>query len=91
MALEDALVLAACLEAEATPESAFRRFEALRRDRVEAAVRLGRQGGTPKKAQGWLARRVRDLVLPLFVPLGQRGQEHLFAFRADDTPLVRPN
>lgn len=91
MALEDALVLAACLEAEATPESAFGRFEALRRDRVEAAVRLGRQGGTPKKAQGWLARRVRDLVLPLFVPLGQRGQEHLFAFRADATPLEQPS
>ncbi|WP_248310501.1 FAD-dependent monooxygenase [Devosia sp. Root105] len=91
MALEDALVLAACLEAEATPENAFRRFEALRRDRVEAAVQLGRQGGMPKKAQGWLARRVRDLALPLFVPLGQRGQEQLFAFRADDTPLVRPN
>lgn len=91
MALEDALVLAACLEAEPTPEGAFGRFEALRRDRVEAAVRLGRQGGTPKKAQSWLARRVRDLVLPLFVPLGQRGQEHLFAFRADATPLVRPS
>lgn len=91
MALEDALVLAACIDAEATPGDAFRRFEALRRDRVEAAVRLGRQGGTPKKAQGWLARRVRDLVLPLLVPLGQRGQEHLFAFRADATPLVQPS
>jgi 2-polyprenyl-6-methoxyphenol hydroxylase-like FAD-dependent oxidoreductase len=91
MALEDALVLAACLDAEATPEGAFRRFEALRRDRVEAAVRLGRQGGTPKKAQGWFARRVRDLMLPMFVPLGQKAQEHLFAFRADDTPLVQPN
>ncbi|MBL8595876.1 MAG: FAD-dependent monooxygenase [Devosia sp.] len=91
MALEDALVLAACLDAEATPEGAFRRFEALRRNRVEAAVRLGRQGGTPKKAQGWFARRVRDLMLPMFVPLGQKAQEHLFAFRADDTPLVQPN
>ncbi len=90
MALEDALVLAACIDAEATPEGAFRRFEGLRRDRVEAAVRLGRQGGAPKKAQGWLARRVRDLMLPLFVPLGQRGQEQLFAFRADDLPLVKP-
>ncbi|WP_055047698.1 FAD-dependent monooxygenase [Devosia sp. A16] len=91
MALEDALVLAACLEAEATPEGAFSRFEGLRRDQVEAAVRLGRQGGTPKKAQSWLARRMRDLVLPLFVPLGQKAQEHLFAFRADDTPLIKPN
>lgn len=91
MALEDALVLAACIDAEATPESAFYRFEALRRDRVEAAVRLGRQGGAPKKAQGWFARRVRDLMLPMFVPLGQKAQEHLFAFRADDTPLVTPH
>lgn len=91
MALEDALVLAACIEAEASPAGAFQRFETLRRDRVAAAVRLGRQGGAPKKAQGWLALRLRDLFLPLFVPLGQKAQERLFAYRADLHPLAPPD
>lgn len=90
MALEDALVLAAVIEAEAKPANAFARFESLRRARVEAAVRLGRQGGAPKKAQGWLALRLRDLLLPLFVPLGQKAQEQLFAYRADLNPLSPP-
>lgn len=90
MALEDALVLAAAIAAEATPAQAFERFESLRRARVEAAVRLGRQSGTPKKAQGWLSLRLRDLLLPLFVPLGQKAQERLFAYRADQEPLSLP-
>jgi 2-polyprenyl-6-methoxyphenol hydroxylase-like FAD-dependent oxidoreductase len=90
MALEDALVLAACIDAEATPASAFRRFEVLRRKRVEEAVTLGRQGGQQKKAQGWVALRIRDLIMPLVVPLGQKAQERLFAFRADRTPLAQP-
>ena len=90
MALEEAPVLAACLEAEASPIAAFRRFEALRRERVEAAVALGRQGGQQKKAQSWLALRLRDLILPLVVPLGQKAQEKLFAYRADRAPLALP-
>lgn len=90
MALEDALVLAACLDAEQTYQAACARFEALRRKRVAAAVRLGRQGGAPKKALGWLARRIRDIALPIFVPLGQKGQEELFKFRVDRDPLANP-
>jgi 2-polyprenyl-6-methoxyphenol hydroxylase-like FAD-dependent oxidoreductase len=90
MALEDALVLAATIDAEASPIAAFRRFEALRRERVEKVVALGRQGGQQKKAQGWLALRLRDLIMPLVVPLGQKAQEQLFAFRADRAPLSQP-
>lgn len=90
MALEDALVLAAAIAAEIRPAQAFARFESLRRARVEAAVRLGRQGGAPKKAQGWLSLRLRDLLLPIFVPLGQKAQESLFAYRADLDPLSPP-
>ncbi|HWV21472.1 MAG TPA: FAD-dependent monooxygenase [Devosia sp.] len=90
MALEDAIVLAACIAAEDGYQPAFRRFEALRRNRVAAAVRLGRQGGTAKKALNWFARRVRDVALPIFIPLGQKGQERLFAFRVDRDPLAAP-
>jgi hypothetical protein len=28
--------------------------------------------------------------LPLFVPLGQKAQERMFAYRADRTPLAIP-
>lgn len=91
MALEDALVLAACLKAEPSYAPAFQRFETLRRDRVESAVRLGRQGGTPKKALNWMTRALRDLILPIFIPIGQRSQERLFAFRVDKDPLAVPD
>ena len=90
MALEDALVLAACIAAEASPVASFRRFEALRRKRVEEAVALGRQGGQQKKAQGWLSLRLRDLILPVVLPLGQKAQERMFTYRADQTPLAMP-
>lgn len=90
MALEDAVVLAACIQAEGNHTAAYDRFELLRRKRVSSAVRLGRQGGTPKKALNWFARRLRDLALPIFVPLGQKGQERLFAFRVDRDPLQQP-
>ena len=90
MALEDALVLAACIEVETSPLAAFRRFQSLRQARVEAAVRLGQQGGQQKKAQSWLAMRIRDLILPWVVPLGQKAQEKMFAFRVDQTPLALP-
>nr|WP_295977232.1 FAD-dependent monooxygenase [uncultured Agrobacterium sp.] len=90
MALEDALVLAAAIAVETTPTQAFRRFESLRRARVEAAVRLGRQSGGPKKAQGWLSLRLRDLLLPLVIPFGQKAQEKFFAYRADRDPLSPP-
>jgi 2-polyprenyl-6-methoxyphenol hydroxylase-like FAD-dependent oxidoreductase len=90
MALEDALVLAACIETEAEPIAMFRRFESLRRERVEMAVKLGRQGGQQKKAQSWFAMRLRDMILPWVVPLGQKAQEKMFTYRADQTPLVQP-
>jgi len=90
MALEDALVLSACLADEAEPVAAFRRFEHLRRARVEAAVMLGRQEGQQKKAQGWLSLRLRDLVLPLVIPLGRAAQEKLFSYRVDRAPLALP-
>ena len=90
MALEDALVLTACLDAEQEPRAAFHRFESLRRARVEAAVALGRQGGQSKKAQSWWQLRLRDLILPLVIPLGRSAQEKFFAFRADQAPLALP-
>lgn len=90
MAIEDGLVLAACLEQAGEPIAAFRRFYQLRHDRTQAAIRIGRQAGSQKHAQNWLALRLRDLVLPILLPLGVRAQERLFHFRIDRDPLAQP-
>jgi len=90
MALEDALVLTACLADAPLPETAFQRFEQLRRQRVETAIAIGRQSGSQKHAQSWLELRLRDLILPIIIPLGRKTQERMFGFRADRTPLAMP-
>ncbi len=90
MAIEDALVLAACLDDDPSIGAAFARFETLRRERVATAIAIGRQAGSQKHAQSWLALRIRDLILPLVMPMGVKAQERMFRFRADLTPLALP-
>ena len=90
LAIEDGVVLAACLTAMPDHASAFARFAMLRRRRVQKAIAIGRAVGTQKQAQSWLALRLRDLMLPFFMPLGARMQEKLYAFRADRAPLTQP-
>jgi 2-polyprenyl-6-methoxyphenol hydroxylase-like FAD-dependent oxidoreductase len=90
LAIEDGVVLAACLSDNSDHATAFTRFENLRRARVHRAIAMGRAVGSQKQAQSWLALRIRDLMLPLFMPIGAQMQEKLFAFRADQTPLLLP-
>jgi 2-polyprenyl-6-methoxyphenol hydroxylase-like FAD-dependent oxidoreductase len=90
LAMEDGIVLAACLVAARDHGTAFARFEGLRRDRVQKAINIGRAVGSQKRAQSWLALRLRDLMLPVFMPLGARMQEKLYGFRVDRTPLEQP-
>lgn len=65
MAIEDALVLAACLMAEQGHEAAFCRYETLRRARVARVARLAARNGSRKGATGRLGLLMRDLILPL--------------------------
>ncbi len=88
MAVEDALVLAACLEAETSPTAAFRRYEALRRPRVGHVVRITARNGSQKRASGRLALLVRDLVLPWLIPLSVRTGRRLLRHRVDLRPLA---
>jgi len=90
MAIEDALVLAASLEEAGSMEAAFARFFSLRHDRTQTVIKIGRMAGSQKHAQSWLALRIRDLMLPLVMPLGVKAQERVFTFRADRTPLAQP-
>jgi 2-polyprenyl-6-methoxyphenol hydroxylase-like FAD-dependent oxidoreductase len=91
LAIEDGVVLAACLATADKPSDAFRRFEALRQKRAETAIRIGRMVGSQKLTKTWLARRMRDLMLPLVLPMGARTQERLYGFRADQAPLAQPS
>jgi FAD-dependent urate hydroxylase len=64
MALEDAVILAKCLRDCPDTPSAFRAFEALRRDRVEKIVKHGARSAN-SKAAGPVGRVIRDLILPV--------------------------
>ncbi len=91
MAIEDAVVLAACLGSTPLPQQAFAAFQALRQGRVEHIVRISRRMGQQKRASGALALFLRDLMLPLFVRLGSRTTRAITFYRADLTPLERPS
>jgi 2-polyprenyl-6-methoxyphenol hydroxylase-like FAD-dependent oxidoreductase len=90
MAIEDALVLAACLEADGHHEAAFRRFEELRRARIRRVVRITARNSSQKRKSGRFGLLIRDLILPFVIPLGIRAGRELFRFRADVAPLAQP-
>jgi 2-polyprenyl-6-methoxyphenol hydroxylase-like FAD-dependent oxidoreductase len=90
MALEDAVVLAACLQDATTPLAAFIRFERLRKERTEAVMEIARRNGARKMAQSALAIFLRDLLLPLVIPFGMKAARRVMAFHVDRTPLAQP-
>jgi 2-polyprenyl-6-methoxyphenol hydroxylase-like FAD-dependent oxidoreductase len=83
MAIEDAMVLAACLEAETEFPTAFAHYERRRRARVREVVRLTAHNGAQKRASGWLSRMIRNLVMPLAIPFGARMMRQVGAYRVD--------
>jgi 2-polyprenyl-6-methoxyphenol hydroxylase-like FAD-dependent oxidoreductase len=90
MAIEDAIVLAACLEAEAALPAAFSRYERLRRGRVREVVRLTARNGSQKRASGRLALMIRNLILPVVIPLGIKAARRGYAYQVDRNPLAVP-
>jgi 2-polyprenyl-6-methoxyphenol hydroxylase-like FAD-dependent oxidoreductase len=90
MAIEDAVVLAACLDATDDPAAALTRFERLRRDRIRDVVRLTARNASQKRSSGWLSLMIRNLILPVVIPLGIKGARRSYAFRVDRNPLSAP-
>lgn len=72
LAIEDAVVLARCLRDGRDVRSAFARFEAERRPRVEAIIKWAARINNSKVA-GPLGRVVRDAVLPIVLKLTARS------------------
>ncbi len=83
LALEDAFVLAKCLRDLPDPPTAFAAFERLRRARVEKVHKASRQTGNQKAPTGWLGRKIRDLILPLFLRKGAQAMEWMYAYPFD--------
>ena len=79
-----------CLDGAEAADEAFRRFFALRQERTQTVIKMGRMAGSQKQAQSWLELRMRDLILPMVMPMGGKAQERMFRFRADQTPLAQP-
>jgi len=90
MAIEDALVLAASLAVEQSCAAAFRRFEKLRRERIDQVVKLTARNSSQKRTGGWLGLLIRDLVLPFLIPRGIKMGRELLRYRADLAPLEQP-
>jgi 2-polyprenyl-6-methoxyphenol hydroxylase-like FAD-dependent oxidoreductase len=78
LALEDALCLQVCLRDCDNFASAFRSFEANRKERAERIVREGRRRGEYKAPRNALQRWMRDLIVPFM--LGVFGSEKSLAW-----------
>ncbi|MFK0164338.1 FAD-dependent monooxygenase [Rhizobium sp. NPDC090279] len=87
MAIEDAVVLSACLADTLDYGHAFARYEALRRPRIARVVKLTRQNASRKRKNSRLSLFLRDLLLPLLIPMSVRAGRKLFAYRVDLDPL----
>jgi 2-polyprenyl-6-methoxyphenol hydroxylase-like FAD-dependent oxidoreductase len=90
MAIEDAVVLARCIDRHPTPAEAFATYQGLRRERVEHIVKVSRRNGSQKRATGRLALFFRDLILPWVIPIGVRALHKVQGYRADLVDLDRP-
>lgn len=86
LAIEDALVLASCLEADAAPARAFASYEQQRRPRVERIAKQARRNGSGKAVSGRFAEAVRDLVLPVFLRFGAAAQSSAYDYRVHLAP-----
>jgi 2-polyprenyl-6-methoxyphenol hydroxylase-like FAD-dependent oxidoreductase len=88
LALEDAVVLAACLRDVPDPAAALRAFESLRKDRAEKIVELSRRLGrskVPSRLGAWF----RDRTLPFFLRAGAAETVEKYGYRVDfDAPVA---
>jgi FAD-dependent urate hydroxylase len=83
LALEDAFVLAKCLRDLPDPATAFTTFERLRRERVMRVLKQSRRTGEQKAPTGWLGRKIRDLILPVFLRKGAQETAWMYDYPFD--------
>jgi 2-polyprenyl-6-methoxyphenol hydroxylase-like FAD-dependent oxidoreductase len=88
LAIEDAIILARCLRDLPAAESAFTRYQAFRQERVERIGREARRTGA-RKIPGPVGRVFRNVLLPVFLRLGEKAAREAYAYRIDwDEPVA---
>ncbi|WP_432790497.1 FAD-dependent monooxygenase [Brevibacterium sp. K11IcPPYGO002] len=89
LAIEDALVLAQCVRDLGPTRTAFDRFEAIRRPRVERIVKAAARINSNKSATGF-TRLIRDAVLPIILRLsGTRETDMTYGHHIDWNQQIR--
>lgn len=88
MAIEDAIVLAACAGLERDFTCVFTRYESIRRPRVEKVAALTTHNRMQKSATTWLDRLLRRLILPLALATSIKAGRQLLSYRVDEQPLA---
>jgi 2-polyprenyl-6-methoxyphenol hydroxylase-like FAD-dependent oxidoreductase len=83
LALEDAIVLAACIRDIPNVERAFSEFQKLRRDRVERIMKYSRSIGQRKHATNPVQVFFRDLMLPLFLKSAKDSMGWMLDYKVD--------
>ena len=83
LALEDAFVLAKCVRDIPHAPRAFSTFERMRRPRVEPIVKQSRRTGRQKAPAGWVARKIRDFILPVFLKSSARAANEVYRYSID--------
>ncbi len=86
LAMEDAMMLARCLEVTWKPERAFELLVDRRRARVEEIAKYARRMSSTRIARsapiGWL----RDRMLPIVLPLKASAHRRLYDYRVEVAP-----
>ena len=87
LAIEDAVLLAKCLQQAAATEEAFARLEALRRPRVKRIIKWAARVNS-SKAAGPVGRAIRDAVMPTVLRLtaDNKAQRQIHDYRIDWDP-----
>ena len=80
LALEDAFVMAKCLRDIPGTSQAFATFERVRRSRVEPILKQSRRTGRQKAPTGWLGRKIRDAILPVFLRSSAHAAIELYRY-----------
>lgn len=83
MAMEDAIVLAKCLRDVSNREDAFVVFEKIRKDRVEKIAKNARRNSNQKSPSNVVTRKIRDIVLPLLIKLGDKSAKRTNAYEVN--------
>lgn len=91
LSIEDAVVVAKCLQESPNPGEAFAKFETARRKRVEDIIKIAARINN-SKAAGPIGRVIRDAVMPMVLKLtaDSKTQRDIYGHRIEWEAAVAP-